>query len=320
MRAPPPGTTARPATAEDREAVLDLMCRVDVEDLGEVDSTMDDLEWHWGEEGVDLARDSLLLLDGAGALVGYLLVSPSGAGDLFAETYAAPGPERTALDDYLLAEAFVRAGRRASEAGRPLRLRVPAVEGEARIAVLEDEGFVPLRWFVRMEIRFGGPHAEPDPPEGLRITPLPHPDDDVLAAAHAAVEEAFADHWEHAPRDLDAWRARHVDAEGFDPSMWAVGFDGEEVAGVAIGRPEPELGGLWIPIVAVRRPWRGRGLAGALLRTLFARATARPDLPAASLLVDAENPTGATRVYEAAGMTRRWAVVQMARDVEPTAS
>jgi ribosomal protein S18 acetylase RimI-like enzyme len=51
----------------------------------------------------------------------------------------------------------------------------------------------------------------------------------------------------------------------------------------------------------VRRPWRGRGLGRALLLHTFAEFQRR-GMNRISLGVDAENPTGATRLYESVGM------------------
>ena len=56
----------------------------------------------------------------------------------------------------------------------------------------------------------------------------------------------------------------------------------------------------WIHVLAVRRPWRG-GLGSALLRASFA-ALMSAGLRRAMLGVDAENTTGAVRLYERAGM------------------
>jgi GNAT superfamily N-acetyltransferase len=53
--------------------------------------------------------------------------------------------------------------------------------------------------------------------------------------------------------------------------------------------------------LAVRRPWRRRGVALALLHSAFGEFHRR-GIPRAELNVDAESPTGATRLYEAAGM------------------
>jgi mycothiol synthase len=59
----------------------------------------------------------------------------------------------------------------------------------------------------------------------------------------------------------------------------------------------------WVDVLGVLAPWRGRGIAGALLRRSFATFAGR-GLRQVLLSVDAENPTGATRLYERVGM--RW--------------
>jgi ribosomal protein S18 acetylase RimI-like enzyme len=56
----------------------------------------------------------------------------------------------------------------------------------------------------------------------------------------------------------------------------------------------------WLDHVSVRRPWRRRGLASALIAESL-RAIADAGMTDAALGVDAENPTGALRVYESLG-------------------
>ena len=57
----------------------------------------------------------------------------------------------------------------------------------------------------------------------------------------------------------------------------------------------------WVGVLGVRRPWRRRGLATALLYASFREIRSRGK-PMAKLGVDAANPTGATRLYESVGM------------------
>ena len=57
----------------------------------------------------------------------------------------------------------------------------------------------------------------------------------------------------------------------------------------------------WIGAIGVREPWRKRGLGLALLHHAFADWFRR-GVTTVALGVDAENPTGATRLYERAGM------------------
>jgi mycothiol synthase len=62
-----------------------------------------------------------------------------------------------------------------------------------------------------------------------------------------------------------------------------------------LGELRGELAG-----VSVRRPWRQRGLARALVADSL-RALRDAGMTSAALGVDAENPTGALSVYEANG-------------------
>jgi ribosomal protein S18 acetylase RimI-like enzyme len=80
-------------------------------------------------------------------------------------------------------------------------------------------------------------------------------------------------------------------------------MDGNEVAGISLCLPssaeDPELG--WVDSLAVRKPWRKRGIGLALLQHSFAEYYRRGKRKV-GLGVDAENLTGALRLYERAGM------------------
>ena len=116
--------------------------------------------------------------------------------------------------------------------------------------------------------------------------------------------EAFADHWEYHREPFEQWREFTVRSRNFDPALWLVAWAGDDVAGYALNFPEragdPGYG--WVGTLGVRRPWRRKGVGEALLRRSFAALHAR-GIRKVRLSVDAESPTGATRLYERAGMT-----------------
>ena len=62
---------------------------------------------------------------------------------------------------------------------------------------------------------------------------------------------------------------------------------------------DPDMG--WVDVLGVRRPWRRRGLALALLHHTFGEFYQRGKRKV-GLGVDAQSLTGATRLYEKAGM------------------
>jgi ribosomal protein S18 acetylase RimI-like enzyme len=89
----------------------------------------------------------------------------------------------------------------------------------------------------------------------------------------------------------------------YDPTLWFVAYDGDEIAGYALCKPQeggdPKLG--WVDVLGVRRPWRRRGLALALLLHAFGEFRSRGHARV-GLGVDTENTTGAVGLYEKAGM------------------
>ena len=171
-----------------------------------------------------------------------------------------------------------------------------------RIALLESEGFSIARYFFEM-VRHDL-EAIPDLPlpAGIEIRPM-RPEH--YRQVWDADVEAFRDHW--GSLDLsDAAFQRHFGGPHFEPDLWRVAWDHDQVAGVvanevltAFNEQTGARRGL-LAGVSVRRPWRRRGLARALvaesLRALRARG-----MTSATLGVDATNPHGALGVYEAAG-------------------
>jgi mycothiol synthase len=164
---------------------------------------------------------------------------------------------------------------------------------------LHRRGFRPIRHSFRMSIELDGEVPEPVWPDGILLRTFRDGD---ARAFYEAGNEAFADTWEPIEPPFEEWAHWVLETPSFDPDLWLLVEDGAEVAGFAICKVHPgdaQLG--WIQILGVRKPWRGRGVGRGLLLTAFRAFRAR-GLPRAGLGVDAENPTGATRLYESVGM------------------
>jgi mycothiol synthase len=164
--------------------------------------------------------------------------------------------------------------------------------------LLSARGYREVRRFWEMTIELHDrPPRAPLIPDGLRIEPFSA---DLARPFHAALEEAFEEHWEHQPEPFEAWWKRQLERPDHDPSLWFVVRDGHVV--VAATRNDPERsGGGWIGTLGVRPAWRGRGLAKALLLQSF-REFHRRGQRRVGLGVDSENTTGATKLYESVGM------------------
>ncbi|MGZ4390061.1 MAG: GNAT family N-acetyltransferase [Gaiellaceae bacterium] len=281
----------RPPTAGDADAVAALLAAYDESQGAPPDTSADDLLAEWAE--LDLARDAWLFeLDGR--LAGY--------GCVFGRT-----PERLSTDGYVHPELRGRgvgsrilqlAETRARELGAP-RLRNATLHAdEAGRALFESRGYDYVRSFLRMAIELDGAPPQPELPEGLRLTGF-EPDD--ARAVHAAIQEAFADHWGNVPEEFEAWRERRLAPA--DTSLWHVVKDGDEVAAAALC--DLRFGAGWVGALGTRAAWRGRGLGTALLLAAFREFHRRGERRVA-LGVDSENPTGAVRLYERIGMQVVW--------------
>jgi len=167
-------------------------------------------------------------------------------------------------------------------------------------------GYRIARHNFRMVIELEGPPSRPAIPEGISIRPFVR--DQEGRALIRALREAFRDNWGYVDRGLEMEYERWMHILDRDPDcdpapFWFIAVDGEEIAGLALCHPEmsedPEMA--WVYVVGVRPAWRRRGIALALLQHSFG-VLYQWGKRRVSLEVDAENPTGATRLYEKAGM------------------
>lgn len=173
--------------------------------------------------------------------------------------------------------------------------------------------YAPIRYGFQMRRPLDLSIPEVPLPDGLEVRAV---QPEHLRAIWEADSEAFQDHFEaRAPTEADF---EHFTADpDCDVSLWQVAWDGDQVAGSVINGIYPfenEQTGVamgWLDHVSVRRPWRGRGLAKALIVRSLAIHRDR-GMEVAVLGVDAENPTGALQLYEGLGFEphRRWATVR----------
>jgi len=183
----------------------------------------------------------------------------------------------------------------------PLVRATVSAQNDAGRSVFVASGYTPIRSSYRMGIELSERSPAPGWPEGLAVRTLrPGEDERPVYEAHM---DAFTDHWDFERAPYEEWRTWHTDRESFEPSLWFLVEEGTEIAAVCLCRSdhtfEPPRG--WIGELGVRRQWRRRGLGLALLQHAFGEFHDR-GLRNAGLGVDAENTTGAVRLYERAGM------------------
>jgi len=198
-----------------------------------------------------------------------------------------------------LAEQRAREHRAAALPQRDVEFEVGTVAPDDGVrSILEARGFRNVRQFWRMEIDLDASMSRRgDQPDGVTIRGFQRQSDD--RAVHAAITESFRGQWGFVARPFDEWATHRLDDPEHDPSVWFVAEDGGEIVGALVGAVQGDLG--WVHTLAVRQPWRGRGVATSLLGHAFA-AFAGKGLHTAALGVDSQNETGATRLYSRVGM------------------
>jgi mycothiol synthase len=173
---------------------------------------------------------------------------------------------------------------------------------KARSSLLEQHGFIPVRYAFEM-VR---PDLEDIPdlplPEGVEIRPV---EPDHMRLVWEASNEAFQDHWGYIPDPWEDFKS-FIDSPDYDPSLLRVAWQGDQVAGMVlsfIDKDQNEIYGRkrgYTENICVRRPWRRKGLAKALIASSLL-ALKECGMNEAGLGVDSENISGALHLYEFMG-------------------
>jgi mycothiol synthase len=294
----------RPLTLDDAEAVAALIAarnRVDFGETEHFDFSADELRDWWRLDEEKLGTDGLVAVSGD-EVVGYARGSEErDLANLADESCVHPDHRGRGIGSALLDGAELWARKRGLG-----RFHVHVVNDDG-VRLVESRGHRLVRYFWRMEIELAEPPAEPDAPEGYEIRGyMPGGDDMELHAMH---QEAFAEHWEFTPEPLTDWLRWRDQRSDYDPAFWRLALAGDEIAGAALAFGDRQFG--WILDLAVHPRHRKRGLGVTLLQSAF-RALAERGNTRIGLEVDSENETGATRLYERAGMhvTRRYATYE----------
>ncbi len=283
----------RPPTDGDFDAMLELMNAHQLAAFGEADVTEEELRLWLSAPSVDVERD-IRLLEQDGRLVGYVDVDPN---DAEPPLWWCDLKIQPAVDaDAAVAEIVAWLEERAEEGV----LRVWTASSDARVVgALERLGFAPARHSYRMEIDLSDDGREPAWPDGISLRTM---DAEEEQRVYELVKEVWQDTSDPMDETFEDWAHWTVKAESFDRTLWFLAVDGDDVAGFSLCRQDPndENAG-YVGTLGVLRKWRRQGLGEALLLHSF-REFRQRGYGRATLGVDASSPTGATRLYERAGM------------------
>jgi mycothiol synthase len=307
----PEGFLVRGAKLEDVEPALELFNAWSQSVINEDEITdAAAIRTEWVSPGFDPANDICLVFDPDGLMVGYIEVWTTAKPPVHPWIWGRVHPDYGdfGIGTYLLQWAEERACKALEEIPADVRF-APRVgiyrQAEASKQLFADMGYKLIRSSYRMRIDMDAPPPAPVWPEGITLRTY-HPEKDA-EAVYRADNEAFRDHFGFVepPFEEGFERFKHfmTDYEGFDPTLYFLAMDDDEIAGFSLCRPnsyeDPDLG--IVNVLGVRRAWRKRGIGLALLHHSFGELYRRGKQKV-GLSVDAENLTGALRLYEKAGM------------------
>jgi mycothiol synthase len=308
----PEGYATRAPERGDAKAVAALISACQIADTGETDMSVERMldDWH----SLDLAEEAVILTAPDGRIAAYADVFNRSFVIVSIYGYVHPDYREVGLGSYLVAwgERWTRDHMlQAQENARVVVQHYINSANEAARRLLENSGYSQVRGIYVMETTLDEPPTLPRWPADISVrTFVPGRDE---RAVYEAVEDAFRDLWGR-PRNPFERFVRETKNENFDPSLWFLALQGDEIAGLVLCKTLAGEG--WIDVVGVKRPWRNRGLGLAPLRHAFTEYQRR-NIRRVSLSVDAESITGAPRLYGRAGMRVRESYIIHLKELRP---
>lgn len=306
----PVGYSARPADGEDLKEIVRIANLDAMEMLGIADTDEDEIRNDWENDNFELASDSQVVFSSEGEMLGWAQVYKFSkpAVNPYIQMRMKPGFRDHEVGDFLLDWSEMRSKRLVSEIPKEAKLtaRIYKVSGFEPLKVLfERHDFNVTRHSLQMLVEMEAMPEKANWPEGIALVEFDEKRD--LEDVYRANDEAFADHFGHIQESFDVgfpqFKHYMLKDSGYFPEMWFVARDRGEIAGLSLCRKysweDKDTG--WVMDLSVRRPWRRKGLGQALLAHSF-REYYKRGFRKVALGVDAASLTGATKLYEAAGM------------------
>ena len=292
----------------DLAAIADLINTCEEVDRLDEGTSISELQQKFNKPSLDKARDIRLWEDANGKLIGFAQLGIVDLGEVIDGRLSFrvhPDARGGDVEAVAIAWGEVRMREVSVMRSSPVKLRssVRAEDGD-RISVLASCGFKVDRYFFRMARSLSEPIPEPQFPQGFALIQFPGEQD-----ATAWVEmfnQSFIDDWNHHDLTVDRFKYNLAKPDyRNDLNLIAVAGDGSFVAFCYghISQKENDRTGRnegWIAYLGTRRAFRKIGLGRAMLLAGLHRLKAA-GVATAILGVDAENSSGALRLYESAG-------------------
>ena len=271
-----------------------------------------DIRAEWTEPNFDLSASSVGVVNAEGRLIAFAVLFATQ--DPPVRPFFSWGVDPAHRDPKLRAELLSWAIDRGEAviAKCPPDARVSLWSGayqgyRADESALQEAGFSPERVWHEMRIDMTERPAAVALPNGFAARPYRHEED--LPILVDLVRDSFSDHYGHIEQsfenDLELFRHWLGGSPNFDPDRVLLAMD--EATGIVAGSVVPlteyqrRPGAGYIDMVGVRRAYRRRGLASALLIRSFVDYWDR-GIKEVYLEVDGDSLTNALALYERVGM------------------
>jgi GNAT superfamily N-acetyltransferase len=295
-------------TLEDDEQLTDLynhLAEVDrTEEFIEIESVREELR----TLRLDLARDTVAVRDGDRLIgMGFAFVTDALDREDRARARVAGGVHadfrRQGIGTEILecTEARVDEMLREKHPGADAHVQAGGgLEGDPVRYLLDAHGYRPVRTFVDLTRDLPGEPLTPSKDvEGIHLRT---PEDADRESTHAALVEAFRDHWGSAPFPADSW-AQFWGSHTSRLEYSTIAVDDEGTVQSYCLTDQWKEGQLYITLVGTRPGARGVGLARAVINRTLRLGIESGMFDRAGIDVDGESLTGANELYAKLGFT-----------------
>jgi mycothiol synthase len=300
----------RPVTLDDLKATVDMFNAQSRWLIGVDNFNLDNIRAEWESPLLNLETDTMGVFTAEQKPVGYIEFWGSSQPYVRLYGFGAVHPEymNRGIGSFLANWIIDRARRNVEKAPEGTRVVLQQscnTQNKAAVELMEQHGYQMVRNSYHMRINFTQPPADPVIPAGITIRSIANEEEE--RAAIYAVYDSFRDHWGFVEQPVEEyykrWKYYLNNDKDYDPSYYFIALDGEEIAGISLcyKKTEEDPSMAWVGTLGVKRPWRKRGLGMALLQHSFKYVYERGK-NSMGLGVDASSLTGATRLYERAGM------------------
>jgi mycothiol synthase len=282
--------SVRPARFSDLEAVHELIAQQNVSDYGNAMRTVADLQKSW--QDIDLENDTCTAF-AEGRLAGYAELLDNDSPFIY---LADRGNVDLAFQLLTILE-HKAADRKKGTVNLFTRV---SEKNNTLLQLFASNGYKSNLSFQIMELVMQEMPPAAQWAEGISVRTFIKGQDEQVT--YQTDEEAAKDKGYHDPLSYEAWVKRmKLDKESFDPSLWFLAYEGNDIAGAALNLFAKESGTGWVDHLSVRPGWRRRGIGKALLLHTFREFYLR-SIHTIKLSVDSKSLTNAPHLYESVGM------------------